>query len=460
MSRGAILLGLLALLPLAGCRREAPPSLLLVTIDTLRADHLPTYGYPRPTAPSLDALARRGVHFTSAMAAVPETGPSCATLLTGRWPTELSVRGNGRPLPPGAPTLAEILSGAGYRTAAFVSGYPLIRRLSGLDRGFGHYDDTLPDPRGGAANVQRSAARTTDAVLAWLRGAGEGPFFIWLHYYDVHGDYDPGLPYDSLFRDGPPGPYLPLERIPAYQRRGASTDAADYIARYDGEIRRVDDQIQRLLEDLGGRGLLARTVVAVTSDHGESLTEHGYFFDHGNELYAPSLHVPLILAGPGIPATGAALDGVARLPDLFPTLLELLGQTAPSPLPSRSLVPALGGAPLPGADAFAEARFQPYRPLTPGADVGPKLAARDDRFSAILRLDGPRLELYDLAADPGEERDLLAGRADAAAAHLRTGLDAALRARLAATSAPQPAPPVFSPELRRLAEGLAAGGGP
>jgi arylsulfatase len=456
----------LATLLLAGltlsCGEDHRPSLLLITVDTLRADHVSAYGYPRPTSPRIDELAASGVLFETVISPLPETGPSFASLLTGRWPAQIGVRGNGKPLGPEFPTLATILSDAGYETAAFVSGFPLIRRLSGLQRGFDLYDDRMPDPRGGVPRVQRTAEKTTDAVLDWLGRPSAKPYFLWVHYYDCHGDYAPGPPFDSMFAGGPPGPFLPPESIPSYQRLGQETDASVYIARYDGEIRRVDAQVARLLEHVETAGRRRQPLIAVTSDHGESLTEHGYHFDHGNELYLPSVGVPLIIAGPGVPATGHRVNGMARLPDLMPTLLELLGREPPPGLAGRSLVADLGGERRSSRpEGFSEARFAPYRALTAGADVGPKLSARDGRFTAILRLDGPRLEVYDRLADPGETRDLLGPEADPAlAVRARRLLDANLRARLVAATGGGVERRVFTDEAVLLLEQMAAGSAP
>ncbi|MFQ5718460.1 MAG: sulfatase [Acidobacteriota bacterium] len=403
--RGAVLVFLACLVP--GCAGNSRPSILFITIDTLRADHVSSYGYGWPTTPTLDALAASGARFTGMVAPLPETAPACATLLTGRWPGQLGMHGNGQPLGPDVETLATRLRQEGYATAAFVSGFPLTRRLSGLARGFTVYDDALPDARGRVPGVQRVAAKTAAAALKWLGQRRSTPFFAWVHFYDPHGDYDPGPPYDTLFGPAPAGPDIPLADIPAYQRRDSETDAAAYLRRYDGEIRRVDDQVRRLLAKLDDTGDRPRTLVVITADHGESLTEHGYFFDHGNEIYQPSTHVPFILNGPGVASRPEGIDGVARTVDIMPTVLDLLGVAPASDAPGRSLRPRLTGAvPAEPPEAFTEARFKPYRALTPGADVGPKLAARDDRFTAILRLATSRLEIYDRLADPGETDDL------------------------------------------------------
>ncbi len=440
--------GIVALCVLLSCSSapDRPASLLLVTLDTVRADHLSTYGYSRPTAPTLDALARRGVVFDDVIAVAPETQPSSAALLTGQLPAALGIHGNAQPLDARFPTLAEHMSTAGYRTAAFVSGFPLVARLSALDRGFSHYDDTLPDPRGPAARVQRAAEKTAAAAAAWLADLDETtPFFAWVHFYDAHGDYRPIPPYSGRFEPEAPGKPVARARIPRYQRLDDETDAAVYVARYDEEILRVDAALGRLLDGLASRGRLDDTLVAVTADHGESLGEHDYYFDHGNELYAASLRVPFVIAGPGVEAAGTRYPALVAGHDIGPTLLALLG------------LPALPGASGRAHDlrraapneVLSEARFAPYPKLAEDSDVGPKLSARTRDLTLILRAADGRVELYDRTNDPHEQHDRLRAHDDAAlTAELRdaigrahtaarrgnavpTVIDAALRERIA-----------------------------
>lgn len=409
------------------------PSVLLVTIDTARCDHLSLYGYPRETSPRLKKLADHGVFFETAITPIPQTGPAHASLLTGRWPSSLGLHDNDQAFVPGPRTLAEVLAQSGYETAAFVSGFTLVRRVCGLAVGFSHYDDEMPDPRGHFPGVQRRGSKTTDATLRWLDGRkGSEPFFLWVHYYDPHGDYNPGGPYETMFVDGSKGPFVDLALIPMYQRRGQSTDAAQYIARYDGELRYVDDQVGRLLDGLQARGLLKKTLVVVIGDHGENLVEHHYYFDHGNELYMEAVHVPLVLAGPGVPSDGRRVRGIARTPDVMPTILDLLGLPTPPEVEGTSLARALRSSTVtPPREAVSEARMLPYPALSPSDDVTPKLSVRDDRFTVLWRVKSGKLELYDRSADPGEKRDLLSGlRRASEGARLRASLLASLTARL------------------------------
>lgn len=443
----------------SGAREDARPSLLLVTIDTCRADHLSVYGYDRQTSPRLEELARRGVLFESMISPIPQTGPAHASLLTGRWPASLGLHDNATRLGPHPVLLSEVLAGRDYDTAAFVSGLTLVRRAAGLDRGFDRYDDAMPDARGAAPGVQRRGSKTTAAALAWLGSRDrDRPFFLWIHYYDPHGDYHPGGPFETMFANGETGPFLPAKNIPAYQREGHGTDAADYVARYDGELRYADTEIGKILDGLETLGLLPTTVVAVTGDHGENLVEHGYYFDHGNELYMEALHVPFLLAGPGVPA-GRRVRGIVRIPDVMPTLLGLLGVQSLGEVEGQTLAGALVSSVVaPPREAFSEARLVPWAALTPIADVTPKLSVRDDRFTVLFRKATSKVELYDRERDPGESRNLFSS---SSAKPEEEKLQASLRERMsawldAATAATRQVPVVITPELRRRLNRIAA----
>jgi choline-sulfatase len=370
LALGLAATGLLAL----GCTRNPAaspgrPNVLLVTIDTLRADHVGCYGHPGLATPVLDGLASRGVRFGTAVAHVPLTAPSHASILTGRTPLGHGLRDNGGfALPDDAKSLAEDFRQAGYRTAAFVSGFPLDRRF-GFDRGFQTYDDHLPrgnDPRR-TPYVERTADRTTEAVLKWLEAApaGAAAFFLWVHYYDPHAPYEP--------------PAELLARFPS--------------SPYDGEIAFVDAQLGRLLRRLDD--LSPQTVVLVTADHGEGLGEHGEE-THGLFVYDATLRVPWIMAGPGLPS-GRVASVVARGIDVAPTLLDYAGLPARADIEGRSLRAAADGRDQGDAPAYAESLF-------PQLQYGwaPLHAWRTARFKFI---EAPRPELYDLGADGGETRD-------------------------------------------------------
>jgi choline-sulfatase len=361
------------------------PNVLLVTIDTLRADHVGCYGHAGAATPTLDGLAARGGRFATAIAHAPLTGPSHACLLTGLTPLGHGFRDNGGfVLPPAVKTAAEDFRQAGYRTAAFVSGFPLDRRF-GFDRGFDTYDDHLPrgSDRRRTPYVERFADATTDAALRWLArptapsstspspaaASSAAPFFLWVHYYDPHAPYEPPGELAQRFRASP----------------------------YDGEIAFVDAQLARLLGSLEATGALARTIVLATADHGESLGEHGEG-THGLFVYDATLKVPWIIAGPGV-AAGRVPATVARGIDVLPTLLDYAGLAAAPGIEGRSLRPALEGREMSDAPAYAET-------LYPEREFGwaPLHALRTARFKLI---DAPREELYDLAADAKETTNRL-----------------------------------------------------
>jgi arylsulfatase A-like enzyme/Flp pilus assembly protein TadD len=343
------------------------PNLLVVTIDTLRADHIGAYGDEDASTPTLDGLAERGVRFTNATSSVPLTGPSHATIFTGVYPPVHGVRDNVFfPLDDSHTTLAERLRDHGYRTAAFVGAYPVASTF-GFARGFDHYDEEYEASPTEGETAERSAEAVVDAALGWLREA-ESPFFAWVHVYDPHAPYAPPPPYDAEFAGRP----------------------------YDGEIAFTDAQLGRLLKEMERSGLAEETVIAVLADHGESLGEHREA-THAILIYQSSLHIPLILAGPGVPR-GTAVDARVGTTDLVPTLLGLLGLPGDESLPGRDLRPAFKGEPLPPGAVYAESLF-----------------GRFHCHWAILRawvdgdwklIEGAEPELYNLEDDPDEAVDL------------------------------------------------------
>lgn len=364
-----------------GCRAGASrspspdrPNVLLVTIDTLRADHVGCYGYQDASTPTIDGLARRGVRFETAVVQAPLTGPSHASILTGQTPLGHGFRNNsGFMLSSRVKTAAEDFRQAGYHTAAFVSGFPLDRRF-GFDRGFEIYDDHLPkgnDLRR-TPYVERFADATTDAVLRWLgipssTAGPQSPWFLWVHYYDPHAPYEP-----------------PADLAEKYRRTP-----------YDGEIAFVDRQLARLLESLDRRNERARTIVLVTADHGESLGEHGEG-THGIFLYDATLRVPWVMAGPQIPA-GQVSRTVARSIDILPTLADYAGLPRPGDVDGRSLRAAADGQAMSDAPSYAES-------LYPELELGwaPLHAWRTAAFKFIK---APHPELYDLEGDASEMRN-------------------------------------------------------
>ncbi len=375
---------------LSGPPRASGPNLLLVTIDTLRADHVGAYGAENAHTPTLDTLAREGVRFETAIASCPLTLPSHATLLTGLQPPSHGVRDNGFfRLGPEAVTLAERLEASGWSTGAVVGAFVLARRF-GLDQGFGVYDDEVSVRRANYGSyLERRAADVTDRALEVLERLPE-PFFLWVHYYDPHAAYDP----PQRWADALPG------------------------RPYDGEIAYVDAELGRLLEGLRAARRLERTLVVATSDHGESFGAHDEE-THGYTLYDATLAVPLLLRGPGVP-TGRVVGGVARHADVLPTVLARLGVEPPPELDGRDL------APLWEADAPPSRRLAYAESLATELHHGwsPLFAARSDTYHYVQ---APRPELYRLARDPAQRHNLLEDGASpeeaAAAAELEAHIE-------------------------------------
>jgi arylsulfatase A-like enzyme/Tfp pilus assembly protein PilF len=373
-------------------RRDARPNVLLVTIDTLRADRVGAYGDGKARTPVLDRLAGEGTRFAHAFAAAPITLPSHASILTGAHPPTHGVRHNGIfRLGPGAETLAERLRASRYTTGAVVGSYVLDRRF-GLDRGFSYYDDEMGSERADSAGfLERSAERVTSRATRWLARSGS-PFFLWVHYYDPHHDYRPPAPFDEDFGDD----------------------------LYAGEVAYVDASLGQLIDALRAGGRLDDTIVAVTSDHGESLGEHGEE-THTLTLYDATLAVPLVFRGPGVPA-GRTVEGVVRGVDVAPTILALLGLAPFTNADGLDLAPTWRTHPSePPRIAYAET-------LATRFDFGwsPLFAVRS---SSHLYVRAPRPELYDIRFDPFQRSNLLAG--DPVGAHERVAaLDAEISAIL------------------------------
>ena len=408
--RTALVAGALAL---AACGGEPRPNVLLVSLDTVRADHLSVYGYPRPTTPALEALAAKGVVFEQAIAASTQTSPSHGSFFTGLDPHVHGSEVNGVPIREDVATLAEVLAAAGYQTGAFVSGYPMKADVSGLDRGFGVYDDRFEGKR-------RDGRATMERLVAWLQGRDpDRPFFAFLHFYDAHGPYLPPSGYPVRFRsEGPP---RPAERIPRYQllhdRAGDPLrDLNGYVDRYDTLIRYQDDLLAWLVGELDP----ARTVVVVVADHGETLGERYWMLDHGGQVFDEQVRIPWIVAAPGLEPR--RVDALVRGADLMPTVAALAGVALPDglaeTLAGRDLGPLLAGTETRRArgEGYAFSTALPFEARH--ADRGyrltrerPILSLRTSRWKLIsypCAGGPPCLELYDLASDPGELRNVAA----------------------------------------------------
>jgi arylsulfatase A-like enzyme/Tfp pilus assembly protein PilF len=397
-------------------RAQAPrPNILLVTIDTVRADHIGAYGYAKGSTPVLDRLAREGVRFADATTQAPLTGPAHAAILTGLYPARYGVRDNATtPIPPGVTTMAEMFKSAGYRTGGFVGAF-LLSAPYGFGQGFDAFDASFAGYTDGAKlQVQRRGQAVTDAVTKWLAAQSTQPFFVWAHLYDAHAPYDAPAPYDTRFKAAP----------------------------YDGEIAYVDACIGRLIDALEKSGRLDRTVVAVIADHGESLGEHGEQ-EHGVFLYEPVLRVPWIMRLPNHAHAGTVVTEQVRAIDVLPTLAALAGAKPPSRIDGENVGGLIEGRrrsnPPPSyAESFYSKWHYGWSEL------------RSVRVGAWKYIDAPRPEIYDMQADSLERKNVLDTRGV-----LAKGLSAELTkitggfGPAATRGAPQPDPETLA-RLRSL----------
>jgi arylsulfatase A-like enzyme len=386
--------------------RSERPNVLLYVVDTLRADHLGCYGYPHPISPRIDALAAEGVVFSRAIAQSSWTMPATASMLTGRTPSAHGAVDPFARIHAGAVTIAEVLRGHGYRTAAFVTNVN-VRADLGFDRGFARYDYLAEDRQ--RPTVHTPADELHDRVVRWLDDtAGSGPFFAYVHASDPHAPYvapaaaGPG-------RELPPRPpALPADRDPLQvlrrDPRARSAPHIDYLrALYDAEVAFVDGAFGRLMEALRGRGIDDDTLVILTSDHGEEFHEHGGF-EHGRTLYREQLAVPLIIRFPDRAYAGRRVSHVARQIDILPTLLAWLDVPIPAGVQGAPLPPLRDGADQDGAavEAYSETRL--------GGGEMAAVSTVDWKVIHRLRGGGPVVEMYDLDRDPAETMNVAAER--------------------------------------------------
>ncbi len=355
-----------------GCRRAAvlPPggkyNLLLISIDTLRADHLRCYGYNQDTSPHLDRLAREGVLFENLTSASSWTVPSHMSMFTALYPSVHGVQTIGDHLGEGVPTLAQCLAKAGYLTQAFVLGPALDHRF-GFSRGFQFYDDFTAAARGpwmihpdqGPIVWGGRNAAITDLAEPWLKKHSQETFFLFLHYYDCHSDYISPPPFNKKFDpdyEGDENGRRIAERAKQDNLKAQISirDLAHMVALYDGSIAYTDEHVGKILQLLKDLGLSEKTLVIVLSDHGEAFLEHGMIY-HGNSLYEEELHAPLIMRLPGVIPAGRRVAGNVSHVDLVPTVLGLLHLPAPSDVQGIDLSPMiLSDQPVPERLIYSE----------------------------------------------------------------------------------------------------------
>ncbi len=374
----------LALVGVAGCRRGADlvfrgAPVVLISVDTLRADHLPAYGYREVATPNLDALRSDAVLFENAYSHVPLTLPSHTSIFTGLLPPQNGVRDNmGYSLGPRPVTLAGFLKANGYATGGAVSTV-ILTHATGIARGFDFYEDNVEPTKINQpiGRVQRGGADTQALLAEWVGGNAGKPFFAFLHLFEPHTPYEPPEPYKSRYK-----------------------------LAYDGEIARADEIVGTFISFLRGQDLYDRSLIIFLSDHGEGLNEHGED-EHGVLLYREDIHVPLMVKFPQSRRRGETVKAPVALVDVFPTVAEVVGIAAPAGLAGTSLTAAMASASS-GAEAAGPSRRIYGETLYPRLHLGwSDLASLiDDRNQYIQ---SPRSELFDIVSDPGERHDLAQG---------------------------------------------------
>jgi arylsulfatase A-like enzyme/Flp pilus assembly protein TadD len=362
------------------CGQPAPKAnVVVITLDTVRADRLGCYGYKGAETPHIDALARAGARFTHAYTPVPITLPAHASLLTGAFPTATGIHDfSGNTLAPDAVTLAKVLRNNGYATAAFIASAVLDARF-GLNQGFDTYSDHFEFSRLDEASLdrmERPANLVIDEAIDWLKHSPRRPFFLWVHLYDPHHPYAPPEPYAGRYRARP----------------------------YDGEIAFADAQLGRLVASIESQGTLENALIVLAGDHGESLGEHGEE-THGFFLYNSTLHVPLIVKVPG--AAPRVVENEVSLVDVMPTVLQALRLPIPPTVQGRSLLSSVLGRSAAGSSSLLAENYLPllhfgWSPLKALQSAGMKY------------IDAPQPELYDTRRDPGETKNLFQARQAAA----------------------------------------------
>ncbi len=409
------------------------PNILLVTLDTTRADRFGAYGNEKVDTRYFDQLAREGTLFMDASAVAAVTGPSHSSMFTGSGPWEHGVLLNGVPIPEDRPMLAELLHQGGWQTAAFVSAYVLDGKL-GFSRGFQIYDDDFGWFRGldgllpartlamalrrfsPDEVLERRSVDTVDLALRWIK-IQDRSWMAWVHLFDPHGPYDPPPPYDTRYYSGDP-------RDPAHRSMEQVTGVAPYlkaslegitdvnyvIAQYEGELSYTDSQLGRLLEAVDRRN----TLVVVVGDHGESLGEHGVWFNHGDDVYESSVHVPFVMRWPGQVPEGVQVTSPVEGTDLAPTVLDLVGLPVPSTMSGRSAARLAAGQGEPRSMAYSmcfdrQANLQERAAGRISAPRYRMVGIRGPTSRYVLQELSGEAQYFDLNVDPLGVQDTLAG---------------------------------------------------
>jgi arylsulfatase A-like enzyme len=410
---------------LSGCGRQPDLNLIIITIDTLRADHLSCYGYNKQTTPRIDAFAEGCSLFENVLCQSPQTLPSHASLFTGMHPRKHKAISHESLVGEGITTLAEILNDRAYRTGAFTSSHVLDSKY-GLNQGFETYWEihrVLSVERRMESHMMEEDLTTTQS-LAWLRQNKDSRFFLWIHWFHPHRPYDPPPRYREAFApeyDGHASPEAEFIMRVWREKIDLPEEDVDYLTGlYDGEIAFTDVQVGRILDELKALNLLGKTIVIITSDHGELLYEHEYYFGHDVALYDECLAIPLIIHAPTIGTPGRRVDTLVEGMDIFPTVLDLLEIRCPRDIEARSLLPLIAGTYQTAVEyAFSETFPFPEKcpPSHAARTADSKIIWREGAAGTLTK------EFYDLINDREEMQNLYPGPSPAAAR-----LDSALAA--------------------------------
>ena len=448
---------LLSFTPASGADETSRVNVVLITVDTLRADRVGAYGHHADTTPVLDRLAANGVRFADVTVQWPQTWPSMASMMTSTYPSSTGVRFSPRrPLERSQKTLAESLSAAGYQTAAVVAN-ATIGKKQGFDQGFDTFVESwMPalEKQNGSRRLERdpgkvkeltNATVVTDQGLERLQAfSPKRPFFLWLHYIDAHGPYVPPPAYAEMFADKYAVEPVEHRLLPEYQQQKSPSgdavisDLGFYKAQYDREIRYFDDQVARLLAAIAAGPKNENTLIVVTADHGEALGEHRYYLEHGALPYQPTARVPLLMSLVGKLPASKVIQAPVGLIDVTPTILEIAGVASASTAAGRSLVPLMRGDEA-AAPKYVFMESGRRRLSQVSVRQGPwKLVhtrAPEDRHWYHL----PELALFNLETDPAESQNVIGGNPDVAA-ELRVALEnwVATSVKPVKANAPQP----------------------
>lgn len=388
---------------------EPPANVILVTISSLRADHVGCFGYQRDTTPNLDTFSKNNILFRNAFATSGWMMPAHGSVFASLYPSVHGATHIDRSLGHQHHTLAEILKDNGYYCVGFCCN-PRLDQEHGFAQGFDLYDDysvsimlqslAFGNEQINEINKQRTNALINDAAIGWLQNNTNEPFFMFVHYYDNHWDYLPPSPYDKLYDPNYDGPISGTEiaREPLFSNPPAQKDIRHIVALYDGEVRQTDSDLGEMLKYLKDKGLLGNSIVIILGDHGEQFYEHGHTSHHG--VYEELIHIPLALSIPGTGPKGKTIDSLVSQVDILPTILDYLRIPIPDACQGRSFKPLIEGQ----ADAVNEFVFAEYT----GGAVPDCCAVRSAGYKYCQIADSEPF-VYDLAEDPDEQHKIFAG---------------------------------------------------